>query len=393
MVTSVSILGATGSIGSSALDLIRRDRGRYRVVALAAHRDVGKLAALAREFSAEIASVADESCFGVLKDALAGSGTRATAGTRGMLEAAQAPSRILIAAITGTAGLEPSYAALQTGRRVALANKESLVTAGALFMRQAAETGAVVLPVDSEHNAVFQALACGKPESVAKVTLTASGGPFRTMSRERMRSVTPDEAVRHPNWSMGAKISIDSATLMNKGLELIEAHHLFGIAPERLDVLVHPQSIVHALVAFHDGAVIAQLAPPDMRIPIGFCLNWPERGAWAAPVLDLAAAGTLTFEAPDLARFPALRLAKESLAAGGAAPTVLNAANEVATEAFQARALPFTGISELVEAVLDRAAKEGLLAAPATVNEALAIDHMARSLGRALLPQFAAKAS
>ena len=392
MVTRLSILGATGSIGTSALDLIR-ERNDYKIVALTAHRDAQKLAALALEFGAEIAAIGDGNAFAELKSALDGSGVKAVAGASGLEEAAAAASDVLLAAITGTAGLAPTLAGFAPGRRIALANKECLVTAGNLFMRAAREKDATILPVDSEHNAVFQALSCGKRDAVAKVTLTASGGPFRTMAREQLASVTPEQAVRHPNWSMGAKISIDSATLMNKGLELIEAHYLFALAASKLDVLIHPQSVVHALVEFNDGSVIAQMAHPDMRIPIGFCLAWPERLAWSAPKLDLAKLGTLQFQAPDLARFPALRLAREALEAGGSAPNVLNAANEAAIDAFRERRLSFLGIPGLVEAVLERAGKENLFREPMSVNDALAIDHIARSYTADLLPQFAAKAS
>ncbi len=391
MVTSVSILGATGSIGASTLDLLREDN--FRVVALTANSDAKKLAKLAKEFDAEIAAVSDEAAFAELKSLLAGTRTKAVAGEAGMAEAAAATSDILLSAIVGSAGLAPTIAGFAKGRRIALANKECLVTAGSLFMREAQSKGAIVLPVDSEHNAVFQALACGKRDAVSKVTLTASGGPFRTMSRERLALVTPEEAVRHPNWSMGAKISIDSATLMNKGLELIEAAYLFDLAPSQLDVLIHPQSVVHALVEFHDGSVVAQMAHPDMRIPIGFCLAWPERMKWNAPKLDLAKLGSLHFEAPDYERFPALTLARNALEAGGAAPNILNAANEVAIDAFRARGLSFQGIPGLVEAVLDKAGKEGLLREVSTVNDALAVDHVARSFAATLLPQFAAKAS
>jgi len=390
-VTSVSILGATGSIGTSAFDLLRDKK--FRVVALTANSDAKKLANLAKENRAEIAAVSDEAAYPELKSLLVGTGIKALAGASGMAEAAAASSDILLSAIVGSAGLAPTIAGFAKDRKIALANKECLVTAGGLFMREAHAKGAIVLPVDSEHNAVFQALTCGKRDEVAKVTLTASGGPFRTMSRERLAFVTPEEAVRHPNWSMGAKISIDSATLMNKGLELIEAHYLFDLPPAQLDVLIHPQSIVHALVEFHDGSVVAQLAHPDMRIPIGFCLAWPERLRWQAPKLDLAKLGSLHFEAPDAVRFPALRLARNVLETGGAAPNVLNAANEAAIEAFRARRLSFPGIPELVEAVLEKASKEGLLREAQTVNDALAVDHVARSFAATLLPQFAAKAS
>jgi 1-deoxy-D-xylulose-5-phosphate reductoisomerase len=391
MVTSVSILGATGSVGTSALDLLRDEK--FRVVALTANSDAKKLARLAKEFDAEIAAVSDEAAFAELKSLLAGTQTKVLAGESGMAEAAAAKSDLLLSAIVGSAGLAPTIAGFASGRRIALANKECLVTAGSLFMREAQAKGAMVLPVDSEHNAVFQALACGKRAAVSKVTLTASGGPFRTMSRERLAVVTPEEAVRHPNWSMGAKISIDSATLMNKGLELIEAAYLFDLIPSQLDVLIHPQSVVHALVEFHDGSVVAQLAHPDMRIPIGFCLAWPERMNWNAPKLDLAKLGSLHFEAPDYERFPALGLARDALETGGAAPNVLNAANEVAIDAFRARRLSFQGIPGLVEAVLDKAGKEGLLREVSTVNDALGVDHVARSFAATLLPQFAAKAS
>jgi 1-deoxy-D-xylulose-5-phosphate reductoisomerase len=309
------------------------------------------------------------------------------------MDAATAKSDILLSAIVGSAGLAPTVAGFARGRKIALANKECLLTAGSLFMREARKAGAIILPVDSEHNAVFQSLACGKRDDVKLVTLTASGGPFRTMSRERLALVTPEEAVRHPNWSMGAKISIDSATLMNKGLELIEAHYLFDLRPSQLATLVHPQSIVHALVEFHDGSVIAQMAHPDMRIPIGFCLAWPERHRWQAPKLDLAKVGSLHFEKTDHERFPAVFLACVALDAGGSAPNVLNAANEVAIDAFRGRRLPFLGIPALIEAVMEKAQKEGLYREVHTVNDALAVDHVARSLAATLLPQFAAKAS
>ncbi len=389
---AVTILGATGSIGTSTVDLLRRAPGRYRVTALTARRDAGRLAALAREFGARLAVIADPNAYRELKDALAGSGIEAAAGREGLIAAATAPADVVVAAITGAAGLEPTLAALAPNRRVAIANKECLVCAGRLFMAKAETEGATVLPVDSEHNAVFQALAAGPREAVERVTLTASGGPFRTFPLERLKRVTVEEALKHPTWSMGAKVTIDSATLMNKGLELIEANHLFGLPPERLDVLVHPQSIVHALVTFHDGSVVAELSVADMRVPIAYCLAWPDRIDWQPPKLDLAALGSLSFERPDLERFPALALARGALEAGGAAPTVLNAANEIAVEAFLARRIDFPGIPALVEAVLAKAVSEGL-AEPATVSEALAIDHVARSLCRGLLPEFAAKAS
>ena len=392
MVTRVTVLGATGSIGASTFDLLRQSRDRYEVAAVAAGRDAKGLAAIAREFGAKLAVVADEGRYAELKALLAGTGIEAAAGRDGLLAAADAPADVVVAGITGAAGLEPTFATLKAGRRIALANKECLVCAGRAFMRRAEEVGATILPLDSEHNAVFQALSAGPREAVERVTLTASGGPFRTLAREKLAFVTPDEALRHPTWSMGAKITIDSATLMNKGLELIEAHHLFGIAPGRLDVLVHPQSVVHALVTYKDGAVVAGLSVPDMRIPVAHCLAWPERLAWDAPRLDLALLGSLTFEEPDTARFPALELARATLAAGGAAPTVLNAANEVAVAAFLARRIGFTGIPVLVERTLEKAATEGLVE-PQTVNEALAVDHIARMVASDLLLEFAVKAS
>ena len=336
---SVTLLGATGSIGSSTIDLLQREPGRYRVEAVTANRNAGALARLARELGARFAAVADADAYGELKSELAGSGIEAAAGADALVEAAQRPADWVMAAITGAASLKPTLAAAERGATVALANKECLVCAGALFMRRAAAAGATVLPVDSEHNAMFQALSSGRRDDVRRVILTASGGPFRTWSAEAIRKVTVEQALKHPTWIMGPKVTIDSATLMNKGLELIEAHHLFALAPDELDVVVHPQSIVHGLVEFRDGSVIAQLGSPDMRIPISHCLAWPTRMATPAPRLDLARVATLTFEEPDLVRFPALAIARQALAAGGAAPTILNAANEIAVREFVGRRL------------------------------------------------------
>jgi 1-deoxy-D-xylulose-5-phosphate reductoisomerase len=389
---AVSILGATGSIGKSTLDVIRRAPERYEIAALAARHDGRKLAALARTHGARVAVVAEPESYRELCDALAGSGIRAAAGREGMLAAAAEPADVVVAGISGAAGLEPTLAALAAKRRIALANKECLVSAGRLFMRAAKSSGATILPLDSEHNAVFQTLTTGPRDALERVTLTASGGPFRTYSAARLARATPEEALHHPTWSMGAKITIDSATLMNKGLELIEAHHLFELPSAQLDVLVHPQSIVHALVAFKDGAVVAELSVPDMRVPIAYCLGWPDRLAWDAPRLDLAALANLSFEPPDLVRFPALRIARAALEAGGALPTVLNAANEVAVEAFLARRIGFLSIAAVAESALEEAISEGLRE-PLTIEEALAVDHIGRSLARTLLPQFAAKAS
>jgi 1-deoxy-D-xylulose-5-phosphate reductoisomerase len=389
---TVTILGATGSIGASTIDLLKRERERFRVEAVSANKNAAALAALARELGARFAAIGDPAAYGELKGALSGTGIKAAAGESGLLEAAERPAQWVIGAITGAAGLKPTLAAAERGAIVALANKETLVCAGALFMRRAAAAGATVLPVDSEHNALFQAMSGSRREDVRRVILTASGGPFRTASAEAVRSATVEQALKHPNWSMGAKVTIDSATLMNKGLELIEAHHLFALAPEQIDVLVHPQSIIHSLVEFCDGSLIAQLGSPDMRIPIAYCLAWPERIAGPAPRLDLARAAKLTFEEPDLARFPALTLARRALEAGGALPTVLNAANEVAVGEFLAQQLNFAGIPALVEATLDAAVSKNWTAEPENVDEALSIDHNARLLARALLPEIAAKA-
>jgi 1-deoxy-D-xylulose-5-phosphate reductoisomerase len=392
-VRSITILGATGSIGASTVDLIKRAPERYRVEAVSARRSAGALAKIAREVGAKLAVVADPAAYGDLKDALAGSGIQAAAGEDGLLEAAQRPAGWLMAAISGAVGLKPTLAAIERGATVALANKECLVCAGGLFMRRAAITGATVLPVDSEHNAIFQALGAGPRDDVKRIILTASGGPFRTWSLEAIKQATPEQALKHPNWSMGPKITIDSASLMNKGLEVIEAYHLFALKPEEIDVLVHPQSVVHGLVEFRDGSVVAQLGSPDMRIPIAHCLAWPRRIDGPAARLDLARVRDLTFEDPDLVRFPALALARRALQTGGAAPTVFNAANEVAVAEFLARRIGFPAITALVDATLDAAAGRGLLAEPADIDAALAIDHVARSLAVALLPEIAVKSS
>jgi 1-deoxy-D-xylulose-5-phosphate reductoisomerase len=392
-VRRVTILGATGSIGASTVDLIKREPTRYRVEAVSARSNAAALAKIAREVGAQFAAVADPAAYGELKEALAGSGVTVAAGEASLLEAAQRPADWVMAAISGSIGLKPTLAAIERGATVALANKECLVCAGALFMRRAASAGATLLPVDSEHNAIFQALGAGAREDVKRVILTASGGPFRTWSREAINAATPEQALRHPNWSMGQKITIDSASMMNKGLELIEAHHLFALDPDEIDVLVHPQSVVHGLVEFRDGSVVAQLGSPDMRIPIAHCLAWPQRIDGPAPRLDLARVRELTFEAPDLVRFPALALARRALAAAGAAPTVLNAANEIAVAEFIAGRISFPGIPALVEATLDTAGARGLLAEPAGIDAALAVDHNARSIAMALLPEIAVKSS
>ena len=384
-VRSITILGATGSVGASTLDLIKREPKRYRIEAVSARRNAGALAQIARDVGARFAVVADPDFYGALKDALAGSGIEAAAGEDALIEAAQRPADWVMAAISGSIGLKPTLAAIERGATVALANKECLVCAGGFFMRRAASAGATVLPVDSEHNAVFQALGAGAREDVRRVILTASGGPFRTWSLEAIKAATPEQALRHPNWTMGPKITVDSASLMNKGLELIESHPLFALRPDEIDVLVHPQSVVHGLVEFRDGSVVAQLGSPDMRIPIAHCLAWPQRIDGPAARLDLARVRELTFEAPDLIRFPALALAMRALAAGGAATTVLNAANEVAVGEFIAGRIAFPAIAAVVEATLDAASARGLMAEPGSLDAALAIDHIARSLAQDLL--------
>ena len=350
----VSILGATGSIGKSTLDLIERSPDEFEVVALTASVNVGALADAARRTNASLAVIADESRRAELEAALQGTDCRAAAGAGALIEAAAGDADLIVAAIVGCAGLTPTMAAVEAGKTVALANKEALVTAGDLMTGAVRKNGATLLPVDSEHNAIFQSLAGNRIDQVSRIILTASGGPFRTATADRMRDATPAEAVAHPNWSMGAKISVDSATLMNKGLELIEAHYLFGLPSDRIDILVHPQSVIHSLVEYVDGSVLAQLGSPDMRIPIAYALAWPDRMATPAQRLDLAAISRLDFEEPDLDRFPALRLAREALEAHGSAPAVLNAANEIAVAAFLAGEIRFPDIARLVENALQQ---------------------------------------
>ena len=390
---NITVLGATGSIGTSTLDLIKRNRDRYRVEALTAGSNGKALAACAREVGAKLAVVADQAAYAELKDGLAGSGIEAAAGADALVEAAVRPADWIMASIAGAIGLKPTLAAIERGMTVALANKECLVCAGGLFMRRAAATGARVLPVDSEHNAIFQALCSGPREGVRRIVLTASGGPFRTWSMDQIRVATPQQALKHPNWLMGPKVTIDSATLMNKGLELIEAHHLFALPSSRIGVLVHPQSVIHGMVEYIDGSVVAQLGAPDMRIPIAHCLAWPERLDGPAPRLDLAKVAQLTFDEPDLTRFPALGLARQAMETGGAATTVLNAADEIAVAEFIAGRIPLLGIPALVAETLSAAAGRGLLKEPDTIEAALAVDHESRDLARSLLPEIAAKAS
>ena len=377
----LSILGATGSIGKSTLDLVERNPGRFEVSAVTAATSVEALAQIARRTGARLAVIADEARLTDLQDLLAGTDCRAAAGPDALAEAAAGDAELVIAAIVGCAGLRPTMAAVEAGRTVALANKEALVTAGALMTDAAARSGATLLPVDSEHNAIFQCLAGSRSEQVSRIILTASGGPFRTSSAETIREATPAQAVAHPNWSMGAKISVDSATLMNKGLELIEAHYLFGLPSDRLDIVIHPQSVMHSMVEFVDGSVLAQLGSPDMRIPIAYALAWPERMDTPAQRLDLVSIARLDFEPPDIQRFPALRVAREALEAEGAAPTVLNAANEVAVASFLAGDIRFTDIARLVEEALATAD----LGAPQTVGDVLEIDRVTRGQVRAMM--------
>ena len=375
MTRTVSIFGATGSVGLSTLDLIRNNREAYRVVALSANANAAALARLAIEFEAEVAVVAEESAYPHLKAALAGTRVEAAAGPQAPIDAARRGADWTMAAIVGCAGLPSTLAAIEQGKTVALANKESLVSAGELMIAAVQRSGATLLPVDSEHNAIFQCLAGGRIDQVRRITLTASGGPFRTLPRDAMRHVTPEQAVAHPNWDMGAKISVDSATMMNKGLELIEAHHLFPVGLDRIEILVHPQSVIHSMVEYVDCSTLAQLGSPDMRIPIASALAWPGRIATQCQPLDLATIGQLTFEAPDIDRFPALRLAREAIEAGGARPAMLNAANEAAVAAFLEGRIGFLDIASIVESTL-----EGYDApTPQTIDALFSIDAGARA--------------
>lgn len=377
---SVTVLGSTGSIGCSTLDLVARNRENFDLAAITAHSNVEALAAQAREHRPRLAVIGQEAHYAALKEALAGTGIEVAAGAQAVVEAAERPSDWVMAGIVGVAGLAPTLSAVRRGACVALANKECLVSAGSLFLAEVGKSGSTLLPVDSEHNAIFQVLETERLETVDKIVLTASGGPFRTWSAAEMEVATPAQAVAHPKWDMGAKISVDSATLMNKGLELIEAHYFFPVGEERLDVVIHPESIVHSMVAYVDGSVLAQLGSPDMRTPISYALAWPERMATPSPKLNLAQIGRLTFEEPDLERFPALKLARNALQAGGAAPTVLNAANEVAVAAFLAGEIGFLDIARLVEGVQERVG--GDYGVPAALEAVYEIDRNSRILAR-----------
>jgi 1-deoxy-D-xylulose-5-phosphate reductoisomerase len=378
----ISVLGATGSIGASTLDLIRRQRDDWDVVALTAHGNAAELARLAREFGAKVAVVADEGKLPDLRAALAGTAIEAAGGEAALVAAARVEADITVAAIVGCAGLAPTMAAIEQGRTVALANKEALVSAGEVMTAAVARHGATLLPVDSEHNAIFQCLSGNSHKDVRWITLTASGGPFRDWSLEQLHTATPEQAVKHPNWSMGAKISVDSATMMNKGLEFIEAYHLFPVGLDRLRIIVHPQSIIHSMVEYRDGSTLAQLGPSDMRVPIASCLAYPARmDTPLAAQLDLAAIGQLTFRAPDEDRFPATRLARQAAQAGGGIPAVLNAANEVAVDAFLKGRIGFTRIATMVEDVLARYAPPP----PAGLEDVHGVDAQARRAARELM--------
>jgi 1-deoxy-D-xylulose-5-phosphate reductoisomerase len=371
---SITLLGSTGSVGCSTLDLVSRARDRFRLEALTAGSNVDLLVEQALAFRPAVAVIADQVHYQTLKERLAGSGIEAAAGAGAVIEAAQRPSDLTMAGIVGAAGLPPTLAAIRRGTSVAFANKEVLVTAGPVVMAEIARCGATLLPVDSEHNAIFQVFDEGRRDRIERIILTASGGPFRRNSMAEMARMTPAQAINHPIWSMGAKISIDSATMMNKGLELIEAYYLFRMPEEKIEILVHPQSVIHSMVAYCDGSVLAQLGSPDMRTPIAYALAYPDRMPAPSPRLDLATIGQLTFEEPDPVRFPALRLAREALSAGGAAPAVLNAANEVAVENFLKSRIGFLDIARLVEEAMVAL----LPASVETLDDVLAIDDAAR---------------
>jgi len=378
---SISIFGATGSIGESTFDLIMRGGGpaAYRTVSLTGARNIKRLAEMARALQAEIAVTAHEACLPDLRDALAGSGIACAAGDMAIAEAADRPADWVMSGIVGAAGLVPGLRALRHGGTLALANKESLVTAGPLLMATAAKYGATLLPVDSEHSAVFQALTGEDSRAVERVIITASGGPFRSFSMAQMQAITPAQAVAHPNWTMGQRISIDSASMFNKALELIETREFFGFTPEQIEVIVHPQSIIHAMVGFCDGGIMAHLGPADMRHAIGFALHWPARGHVPVERLDLAKLASLNFEAPDPVRFPALRLARDVMAMRGLSGAAFNAAKEIALDGFLAGELSFLGMAEVVETTLSQLSRQNSLQIAATaLEDVLHMDHLAR---------------
>lgn len=373
-IKTISILGSTGSIGCSTIDLIARNPEQFQVIALTGHRNIDKLVEQARLVRPQYICTADPSLYEALKLASAGLGVEIAAGPEAVIEAAQRPADFVMSAIVGAAGLLPTYEAIKRGATIGLANKESLVCAGDLMTQAVAKYGATLLPVDSEHNAIFQVFDHNNQSAIQSITLTASGGPFRTFSKEAMAIVTPEQAVAHPNWSMGAKISIDSATMMNKGLELIEAYHLFPVTEPQIEILVHPQSVIHSMVNYCDGSTLAQLGSPDMRTPIAYSLAWPKRMAAPAPKLDLGVLGQLTFERPDLERFPALTLARNALSAGGGASIILNAANEIAVAAFLKREIGFLSITSIVADCMALLSVD----APQNIDDVLSIDRLSR---------------
>ena len=383
----ISILGSTGSVGCNTVDLLRRDPGAFAVTALTARSNVALLAEQAREFRPRLAVIADESLYGALKDALSGTNVAVAAGADALVEAASMESDLVMAAIVGAAGLRPTLAAVSRGATVALANKECLVCAGDVVMAEVQRSGAVLLPVDSEHSAIFQVFDFDNLDAIERIILTASGGPFLDLDLAAMKRVTPAQAVAHPNWTMGAKISVDSATMMNKGLEVIEARFLFPVPEERIEVLIHPQSVVHSLVGYADGSVLAQLGTPDMRTPIAYALAWPRRQGSPSARLDLASVGQLTFRKPDPERFPALAVAREALKSGGAAPTVLNAANEIAVQGFLDGEIGFLDIVSVVSEVLSRSPG----ASVATVDDVIMVDQAARRIAREQVASFRAR--
>ena len=393
----VTVLGSTGSVGCSTLDLMDQAEtagtGAFEVEALTGGANIVRLAEQARRWKPRLAVTADPARLGELREALAGTGVEAAAGDQAVIEAAARPADWIMAAIVGAAGLRSAWAAASTGATLALANKESLVCCGPALIERVKQSGGRLLPVDSEHSAIHQVFPHDAPEQVAKLILTASGGPFRTTPREALKAISPEQAVAHPNWSMGAKISVDSATMANKGLETIEAAYLFDMPAERISVVVHPESVIHSMVEYVDGSTLAQMGPPDMKTPIAYALAWPDRIAWKAPGLDLAAIGRLTFEAPDEDRFPALKLARQALQAGGAAPIVFNAANEVAALAFLDRRLGFLNIAAVVADTLSRVTASGVDSGSSNAcDAALAVDAQARRMAESIIRGIAAAA-
>ncbi len=387
MAKRITILGSTGSVGENTLDLIRHAKpGEFTVTCLTAHTNAVKLAKQALEFKPQNIVLSDESQKDYLRDALAGTGIEIGFGRMALIEAGRLEADFVMAAIVGAAGLQPTLAAVQQGCYIGLANKECLVCAGVLFMQCAQQYGATILPVDSEHNAIFQVLNAERPDEVRKLILTASGGPFRQFSKQQLENASPKQALAHPVWAMGDKISIDSASLMNKGLELIEASYLFDTPQEQIDIIIHPQSIIHSMVEYVDGSVLAQLGSPDMRTPIAYALAWPARMETSVKPLDLAAIARLDFELPDTEKFPALGLARNALITGGAAPTVLNASNEIAVAAFLAGRIKFTGITDCCDNVLNVFENEPGFAKPLeAIEQVLDIDGRARETASAII--------